>query len=176
MAIRKRVFTLETLILADKRKVASLIDLVCAVELMDFMSGESNCLHQLPRAMEQIVPVLREQFPWLADVPDLDHVQNQRQLSQFMNEQIERFGASFEVVAMKPGTYDNWDPMHAEQEMAELDAKQQAEADKAEQKHGGMVDIDDELNKFFGKGAVDMSDMFGDYGPGPSGPDGRPHF
>jgi len=171
MAIRKRVFTLETLILASKRKVASLVDLVCAVDLMDFMSGEDNCLHQLPRAMEQIVPVLHKQFPWLADVPDLDHIANQRQLFAFMNEQIERFGASFEVTAMDPGTYDNWDPLHAEQEMAELDAKQQAEANKASQQHGGMVDIDDEINKFFGNGPKDMSGLFGDYGP-----DAGPHF
>lgn len=171
MAIRKRVFTLETLILADKRKVASLVDLVCAVELMDFMSGEDNCVHQLPRAMEQIVPVLREQFPWLADVPDLDHIESMRQLNGFMNEQIERFGASFEVVAMKAGTYDSWDPLHAEQEMAELDAKQQAEADKASQTHGGMVNIDEEINKFFGNGPKDMSGLFGDYGP-----QAGPHF
>ena len=165
---RTKIFTLETLILGSKRIFLPTFDSILDLHtLLNWTSGELNCLHQLPRGIEQVSEFLLKApgLSFLADIPDLDHVHNPRQWHQFLDEQIERFEASHDVPQMPKGSYDNWDPIHAQQEMERLDAEQQAAADHASKKQNGVfVDIDSELKKFFGDDAspMDIGKMFGD--------------
>lgn len=166
MANQRRVFTLETLIMADKMSFVSIEHVFDTLRLVDWVSGEPNCGHQLPRALEQIGPFLRKdlKLAFLADIPDPDHVNTGWQWNQYLNEQIRRFGSSHEVPQMPRGTYDNWDPIHAQQEMEERDAEEQAKADLGNQLRipgGPSITVDDtEIAKLLG-GHVTIVDLFG---------------
>lgn len=166
---RTKIFTLETLILGSKGIFLPTFDSILDLHtLLNWTSGETNCLHQLPKGMEQVSKFLLQtpEMSFLNDVPDLDHVHSPRDWHRFLDEQIDRFGASHDVPQMPKGTYDNWDPIHAQQEMERLDAEKQAAADhEAKKQNGVFVDIDAELKKLFGADSsspMDIGKMFGD--------------
>jgi hypothetical protein len=126
--IRTKTFTLETLVFADKGVLTNPWAVFDLMSLIDFVSGESNCPHQIPKAVEQIRPFIRKQLPWLADVPDLDGIETRQDMDKYLLEQIERFGSSHEVKSMPQGLYDNWDPQHAQRQMEEDEAEKEMAA------------------------------------------------
>lgn len=128
--IRTKTFTTETLVFFDKEFCPSWLTAVDFMALIDFVSGEDNCLHQAPRAMEQIQPWIRTQHPWLADVPDLDGIDSKEEMETWFRQQIERFGSSHDVDAMPPGKYDSWDAQHALREQEAKEAEEEAERQK----------------------------------------------
>jgi hypothetical protein len=162
---KTRSFTTETLMFADKMVVNSIFGLMDAVALLDFVSNQRNCIHKLQHGMEQVRDHIRKEHPWLADVPDLDHVASRADLHAFVREQIGRFGVSHLVTQMKPGTYDDFDPFHAEQEMAQLDADQER---KAAARHtlnvpgGPEIDVSDAIATLTRGGSVTIADLFGE--------------
>lgn len=167
MALAKtHIFTLETLIMADKQFFTSPESVLDMLRLVDWVSGETNCLHQIPRALEQIGPFLRKQrcMAFLADVPDPDGIESPYQWNRFLDEQIARFGSSHDVPQMPNGIYDNWDAQHAEQEMAEMDALAEAKAATGNQIQvpgGPVISVDHDFSKLLGGGHVTIADLFG---------------
>ena len=168
MTHRTRIFTLETLIMVDKKVLFSPGNIPDVLGLIDWVSGESNCTHQIPRAMEQMGPFLRKQsgLSFLADIPDPDHVKSGRDWHSYINEQIGRFGSSHDVPQMPksgPDAYDSFDPLHAAQEMAmrELEAQQKnqkKEPGSITMPDGSAIQVDGELSRLL-HGHVTIADF-----------------
>ena len=167
MTRRTKIFTLETLIMVHKRVLFSPGNIPDVLALIDWVSGESNCTHQIPRAMEQVGPFLQKHdLCFLADIPDPDHVRSGRDWHDYVSEQIRRFGSSHDVPQMPksgPEAYDNFDPLHAAQEMAIREMEKQQEEQAKEpgsitMPDGSAIQVDGELSRLL-SGHVTIADF-----------------
>ncbi len=64
-------------------------------EILNYMTGDNLFTHQLPRASRECEPVILRQHPQLAEV-DASGV-NTTNWREFLDQQIERFGAELEI-------------------------------------------------------------------------------
>jgi hypothetical protein len=97
-------------------------------EVCDFMSGESNFTHQLPRIADEVRPYLREQFPWLiayekGKMPDFARGKNGQSainahVDAWIDVQIAKHGEWFDVIPMHPEDHASPDLIQEFREMA----------------------------------------------------------
>lgn len=83
--------------------------------VLNFMTGDDLFTHQLPRAMREVEPSLREQHPGLfIDPPDLEGVADddtKAAVFDWLAEQEARFGETVEVRPLPPGDHTRIDPL-----------------------------------------------------------------
>jgi len=80
-------------------------------ELLDFMTNDQLFTHQLPRAAGECKPELLRQHPDLANVPVPDAFRGEDHVNVWMAEQVERYGETREVAALKPGDHTRINPL-----------------------------------------------------------------
>ena len=96
-------------------EVLSITDgrLMCAMEgvyrILDWMTGDQLFTHQLPRAMRECQPVLRQQLPQVAAI-NLDGVDAQN-WQQRLAELVAIHGDRFDVAPLPQGTHASIDPV-----------------------------------------------------------------
>jgi len=78
-------------------------------EILDFMSGDCNFTHQLPRVADECKPYLLNQFPQLRDV-DVSTVNNGN-WTEWLNAQVEKYGKMFDVEAISMDDHTIRDPL-----------------------------------------------------------------
>ncbi len=78
-------------------------------DILDFMTGDDLCLHQIPRAIDECKPHLLEQFPKLAEV-DVSGVNTENHV-QWLAEQVAKYGEEFEVKPIPTGAYQFKNPI-----------------------------------------------------------------
>lgn len=84
-------------------------------DILDFMTGDQNFTHQLPRISRECRPHLLTQHPQLASI---DHAGVARETwRQWLDEQIAQFGETLPVMSLAPDEHERIDPIS---ELAEL--------------------------------------------------------
>jgi hypothetical protein len=82
-------------------------------KICDWMTGESNFTHQLPRVSREIEPQLREDFPDLAAivVPDWEDATKET-VYGWLDEQVKIYGETREVRRLAdPSAHESIDPL-----------------------------------------------------------------
>lgn len=99
-------------------------------DVCNFMSGEDNFTHQLPRVADEVRPYLREQHPWLEQyekdkMPDFRKGRDKsqqaainREVDAWIDEQITKHGEWFDVIPMHPEDHASPDPIQEFHDMA----------------------------------------------------------
>jgi hypothetical protein len=80
-------------------------------EMCDFMSGEANMTHQLPRVMEESAPTLREQFPDLAAIDIPGDLEGETAVYAWLDEQVAIHGETRMVHPLDPADHTSIDPI-----------------------------------------------------------------
>lgn len=97
--------------------------LVCEVEevyeILSYMTGESVFTHQLPRFARECKPWLLRQHPQLATVDDSSVTSEN--WSQWLDEQIKKFGATLKVEPIPADDHDRKNPIAELVEMCGAD-------------------------------------------------------
>lgn len=91
-------------------------------EICDWMTGDSNMTHQLPRVSREIEPELRRQHPGLAAVDVPSGLNSEAKVLSFLKALYPSFGETVEVSPMSEIDHTRIDPI-AEIKMIRPDAK-----------------------------------------------------
>lgn len=80
--------------------------------ILDWMTGESLFSHQLGRAADTALPVLKAEFPQLNDIVSPTYLRgNQDLIFEWVDMQAERYGQWFYVPKLAEGLYIPQDPL-----------------------------------------------------------------
>lgn len=77
--------------------------------ILNYMTGHDLFTHQLPRASEKCKPFLFKQFPQLKNITGEEV--NKENWKQWLDEQVEKYGESFNVEPMPQGEYKAMNPV-----------------------------------------------------------------
>lgn len=88
---------------------------VCAV--CDFVTGQETMLHQIPRVLREITPILVEQLPWLGEIVVPDWVDDRESANRWLIQVAAKYGKRHDVRALPAGEYVGRDPLAELQEM-----------------------------------------------------------
>lgn len=88
-------------------------------KILDFITGESNFTHQLPRVSKEARPILLRQHPQLAEIDASDV--NGDNWREWLNAQIAKFGATLPVETMAKGEHEHKKPISELVDMAGAD-------------------------------------------------------
>lgn len=94
--------------------------------VVDFMTGQAHMTHQLPRACDDVKPVLLRQHPWLAEITvpefsipsDATGEEAERIVLGWTDEVAAQYGAMHAVEALPFGAYVGREPISELREMA----------------------------------------------------------
>lgn len=84
-------------------------------DILNYMTGDNLFTHQLPRAAKQCKPALLVQHPRLAAVDVAEITQENWQW--WLDEQVALYGETLSVEPLRPGDYEQVDPVQEAEEM-----------------------------------------------------------
>lgn len=79
--------------------------------ICDWMTGESNMTHQLPRVSREIEPSLREQFPDLAKIVVPDGLDSWDKVNAYLTSLEPDHGTHRDVAPLDPEDHTSIDPI-----------------------------------------------------------------
>ena len=79
-------------------------------DICNFMTGDNLFTHQLPRAMDECAPSLREQFPDLAAVEVPEYVKDEASVGQWLAHIASTCGSHRMVAPLAPEDHTHMDP------------------------------------------------------------------
>lgn len=80
-------------------------------DICDWMSGESNMTHQLPRVSREIEPELHRQHPALSAVEVPAGIDSESKVHAFLSTLYPQFGEHVEVAPLDPTDHTHIDPI-----------------------------------------------------------------
>jgi len=106
------ILTITTGRLVSPRHVDGIYD-IC-----NFMTGDNLYTHQLPRAMGECAPSLREQFPDLAAITVPEDLSGEDAVSAWVAGQVQAHGETREVAPLPAAGHTHIDPITEMRKMA----------------------------------------------------------
>lgn len=79
-------------------------------DILNFMTGDNLFTHQLPRAMDECQRPLLDQFPALAEI-DVPELHGNAEVGAWLAQQVDRYGAEFEVAPLAAEDHTYIDPI-----------------------------------------------------------------
>jgi hypothetical protein len=80
-------------------------------DMCDFMTGEPNMTHQLPRVVDESAPSLREQFPDLAAIEIPDDLEGETAVYAWLDGQVATHGETRMVRPLDPKDHTSINPI-----------------------------------------------------------------
>jgi hypothetical protein len=79
--------------------------------LLRHLTGAPHMTHQIGRAIEDVEPYLREQFPWINEITIPSIITNEAEGTAFLAVLAAKYGEYHEVAPLPPGTYTPREPI-----------------------------------------------------------------
>lgn len=87
-------------------------------DICNFMTADNLFTHQLPRAMDECAPSLREQFPDLAQIAVPEDLSGEEDVRAWLAQQVIVFGETREVAPLAPDDHTRIHPLDELERMA----------------------------------------------------------
>jgi len=113
--VKSKKFHLGDLLSVTTGRLLSPTHIDGVYDILNYMTGDNLCTHQLPRVGDECKPILLEQHPWLAEV-DFSCV-NRDNWREFLADMVAKYGEWHEVIPMHPDDHEVIDPI---QEMIDM--------------------------------------------------------
>jgi hypothetical protein len=92
-------------------RLVSVRGIAAVYDVCDFMTGDSNMTHQLPRVMRECRPVILRQHPELAEAVEESSSVNRDNWQEWVACWAERYGGTLSLAPMAEDEHERIDPL-----------------------------------------------------------------